>query len=112
MYLVLHCVLCVPTIYPATALQEVKQPSKKRSPDQADKKLILGKYRTLEEVPREVQYSTVQYSTVQCHERYTPHHTQLVISATRIVERGLKHVDSEQVLLSTSRSGKGFDTHF
>ena len=61
----LHCVLCVPTIYPATALQEVKQPSKKRSPDQADKKLILGKYRTLEEVPREVQYITVQYSTVQ-----------------------------------------------
>ena len=47
--------VCVPTIYPDTALQEVKQPSKKRSPDQADKKLILGKYRTLEEVPREVQ---------------------------------------------------------
>ena len=49
------CVLCVLTIYPDTALQEVKQPSKKRSPDQADKKLILGKYRTLEEVPREGQ---------------------------------------------------------
>ena len=49
------CVLCVLTIYPDTALQEVKQPSKKRSPDQPDKKLILGKYRTLEEVPREVQ---------------------------------------------------------
>ena len=79
----LHCVLCVPTIYPATALQEVKQPSKKRSPDQADKKLILGKYRTLEEVPREVQYSTVQYSTVQYssvpREVYTTPHTACYI---------------------------------